>query len=248
MKLPVIIAHRGASAAAPENTMASFRKALEMGAGGIELDVQLSSDGIPVVIHDERVDRTSNGTGWVKDKTLEELRTLDFGGWSAPEFKGEKIPVLEEVLELLYNRKGLLNIEIKNGPVFYPGIEKRVTKLVRKYEMLDRVIISSFNHYSLVELKKIDPEVKTAPLYMEGLYEPWAYAKKLGASAIHPLFYSIVPEIVNGCKENGIAVNPFTVDQPEHIRKIAATGVDGIITNVPEVALKIIGEMGDKDI
>lgn len=219
MKKPVIIAHRGASAKAPENTMPAFRKALELGAGGIELDVQLSRDGRVVVIHDERIDRTSSQKGWVKDLTLEELRVPDFGSWFSPEFRGVTIPTLDEVLELLSQGDTLLNIELKNGPVFYPGIEDAVLALVKKYNMIEKVIISSFNHYSLMEVKKLRPEIRTGLLYMEGLVDPWEYALKLGAYAIHPLFYGIIPEIVKGCRENGVAVNPFTVDQPEIIKK-----------------------------
>ena len=245
IKAPIIIAHRGASRQAPENTMAAFKRALELGAGGIELDVHLSSDGHLVVTHDEKVDRTSNGKGLVRDKTFAELRSLDFGSWFSEEFKGEKIPELSEVLQLISNWDGLLNIEIKNGPIFYPGIEKAVSDEIKKFKLTHRTIISSFNHYSLVEIRRLNPEMKTAPLYNAGLFEPWAYAQKMGACAIHPLFYNIVPEVMKGCKLNNIMVNPFTVDQPEHIKAMASAGVDGIITNVPDIALTIINEMGD---
>ncbi len=223
--------------------MPAFQRALELGADGIELDVHLSSDGSLVVTHDEMLDRTSNGKGLVKDRTLEELKSLDFGSWFSPDFKDERIPELEDVLWLLSGWDGLLNIEIKNGPVFYPGIEKAVADVVRKYKRTNRTIISSFNHYSLVEIRKCEPEIKTAPLYMAGIYEPWEYARSMGAAAIHPLFYNIVPEVMMGCKKNNIMVNPFTVDQPEHIKAMAAAGVDGIITNVPDIALKIVKGM-----
>lgn len=246
IKKPVIIAHRGASRHAPENTMAAFRKALELGAGGIETDVHLSADGHLMVTHDEKVDRTSNGKGLIRDKSFGELKSLDFGSWFSPEFKDERIPELDELLQMLGGWDGLLNVEIKNGPVFYPGIEQAVASAIRKHKFINRTIISSFNHYSLVEIRKIDPEIKTAPLYMAGLYEPWKYARSIGATAIHPLFYNIVPEVIKGCKLNGIMVNPFTVDQPEQIKAMVEAGVDGIITNVPDVAIKIANEMGGK--
>jgi glycerophosphoryl diester phosphodiesterase len=236
----VIIAHRGASRQAPENTMPAFIKAIELGAGGIELDVHLSSDGRLVVIHDEQVDRTSNGTGFVRDMSFSELKELDFGSWFSTKYKDERIPELEEVLKLIEKWDGLLNIEIKNGPVFYPGIERAVADAIEKHKLAGRTIVSSFNHYSLVEIRKINPSIKTAPLYEAGLFEPWEYARRLGATAIHPLFYNIIPEVMNGCKQNNIKVNPFTVDHPEHIRAIAAAGVDGIITNVPDTALKVL--------
>ncbi|HHW30986.1 MAG TPA: glycerophosphodiester phosphodiesterase [Clostridiaceae bacterium] len=235
-----IIAHRGASKYAPENTIAAFKKAMELGSDGIELDVQLSSDGHIVVIHDEKLERTSNGSGLVKDKTLKELRELDFGSWFSPEFKGETIPTLTEIMELLQDWEGLLNIEIKSGPVIYPEIEEKVVSLVNKFSNKNRVIISSFNHYSLVKIKKIDPDIKTGILYVAGLYEPWTYAKKLDAYAIHPLFYNIVPEVVFGCLENGISINTYTVDDPYMIKRISEIGVQGIITNVPDVALNAI--------
>ncbi|NLV35097.1 MAG: glycerophosphodiester phosphodiesterase [Clostridiaceae bacterium] len=246
IKKPVIIAHRGASRQAPENTMAAFRKALELGAGGIETDVHFSADGHLMVTHDEKLDRTSNGKGLIRDKSFDELKALDFGSWFSPEFKDERIPELDELLELISGWDGLLNIEIKNGPVFYPGIEQAVASAIREYRLTNRTIISSFNHYSLVEIRKIDPEIKTAPLYMAGIYEPWKYARSMGAIAIHPLFYNIVPEVLKGCKLNNIMVNPFTVDQPEQIKAMVEAGVDGIITNVPDIAIKIANEMGGK--
>ncbi len=244
IKAPVIIAHRGASKQTPENTMASFRRAIALGAGGIELDVHLSKDAYLVVTHDEQVDRTSNGKGLVRDKTFSELKSLDFGSWFSEGFKNEKIPELFEVLELFKDWDGILNIEIKNGPIFYPGIEKAVSEAICAYNMVHRTIISSFNHYSLVEIRKINPAVRTAPLYMAGLYEPWEYARRIGACAIHPLFYNVVPEVMLGCKKNRMMVNPFTVDQPEYIKAMVTAGVDGIITNVPDIANKIVREMG----
>lgn len=244
IEAPVIIAHRGAAIQAPENTMAAFRRALQLGAGGIELDVHLSADGHLVVIHDERVDRTSNGKGLIKEMSFDELRSLDFGSWFSPGFQGEKIPDLEEVLQLLDGWDGILNIEIKNGPVFYPGIEKAVLDTVVKHGFLSRTIFSSFNHYCLVEMRKINPETRIAPLYYAGLYEPWVYAQRMGASAIHPNFYTINSEVVKNCKRNNVMVNPYTVDQPEHIKAMIQAGADAIITNYPDVALNIIKEMG----
>lgn len=241
MKKPIIIAHRGASAYAPENTMAAFKKALEMGAGGIEIDVHLTKDNYPVVIHDGKLERTSNGTGEVKDKTLEELKKLDFGGWFSEKFKNESIPTLDEVMDLISTENILFNIELKSSIVLYQGIEKVVTDMVKKYKMEKRVIISSFNHYSLLEVKKIAPEIKIGLLYSAGLVAPWEYAKRIGAEAIHPYYISIPPEAVRACNENGILVNPYTINIPEHIKFAALAGVDGIITNVPDVAIKAIG-------
>ena len=177
MNKPLIIAHRGASSRAPENTMASFRKAVELGADAIELDVHRSKDGYLMVCHDERVDRTSNGKGYIKDFTLRELKSLDAGRWIGEEFKGERMPLLEEVLELVLKNNILLNIELKNGPIFYEGIERDVINLVKNYGLVDETIISSFNHYSLLQVKGIEPRIKTGILYIAGMVSPWEYAK-----------------------------------------------------------------------
>jgi glycerophosphoryl diester phosphodiesterase len=240
MKKPIIYAHRGASAYAPENTMAAFRKALDMKAGGIELDVHLSRDGIPIVCHDDKVDRVSNGSGLVREKTLKELKGLDFGSWFSSEYEGEKIPTLEEVLELLEDWDGILNIEIKKAAVQYEGIEEKTVELLRRHNMIDRTIISSFNHYCLLTVKKFEPSLKIGLLYSAGLVEPWVYAKRIGAEAIHPMYLGVVPLIAQGCRDNGIILNAWTADNPEHIRGLAAMGVSGIITNVPDTALEVV--------
>ena len=239
MKKPVIYAHRGASAYAPENTGAAFRKALDMKAGGIELDVHLSRDGHVVVCHDERVDRVSNGSGLVKDMTLEELKGLDFGSWFGKEFEGERILTLNEFLEQIRSWDGMLNVELKSGIVLYDGLEEKVVDALRRFDRIDNCIISSFNHYSLLTIKKLEPNLKIGLLYSAGLVEPWEYAKRIGADAVNPLFYSLIPPIIRGCRENGIIINAWTVDQPEYIRALAANGVDGIITNVPDIALEV---------
>lgn len=240
LKKPLIIAHRGASAYAPENTMASFNLAMEMNSDGIELDVHMTKDKAIVVCHDETVNRTSNGNGFIKDLTLQEIRELDAGSWFGEEYKGEKIPLLEEVMDLIKHKDMLLNIELKNAPILYEGIEEKVIDMIRSYNMEDRVIISSFNHYSLIEVKKINPRLKTGILYMAGLVEPWIYAKRINAEALHPLFYNImVPEMVKGCHENGIMLNPFTVDDDNFIAAMVRSSVNGIITNYPDRAIQI---------
>ena len=243
MKKPIIYAHRGASAYAPENTGSAFQKAMELNAGGIETDVQLSKDGRVIICHDEKVDRVSNGSGWIKNLTLEELKRLDFGSWFGEGFREEKILTLEELLELLHNWEGVLNVELKQGPILYEGLESKVVDILRKYKRIDTTIISSFNHYSLLTIKELEPAVKIGVLYMAGLVDPWKYAQSIGADAIHPLFYSVIPQVIRGCKEHGIILNPWTVDQPEQILALANGGVDGIITNVPDVAGKAISQL-----
>ncbi|WP_136606465.1 glycerophosphodiester phosphodiesterase [Paenibacillus dokdonensis] len=227
-------AHRGSSKICPENTMAAFKKALEQGATGIETDVQLTKDGQMVLIHDETLERTTSGTGWVKDHTLHELKDLDAGSKFDPAFQDEQIPLLDELLELVKDSGTIINIELKNGVILYEGLEQKVIERVRDFKMSDRVIISSFNHYSLFLCKKLAPEIRTGILYMEGLYEPWEYAKTLQADALHAYHYAVLPEFVAGAKAAGKAYHPFTVNDVKEMQRLLQAGVDGIITDYPD--------------
>lgn len=147
-------AHRGAAGHCPENTMASFARALELGATGIETDVQMTRDGKLVLIHDESLQRTAGTPEWIKDITLEEARQCEVGSWFHKNYAGESIPTLEELLELVRGTDTIINLELKTGVVLYPGIEQKVIDAVRRFGLAERTIISSFNHYSLVECKK----------------------------------------------------------------------------------------------
>ncbi len=237
---PLVIAHRGDSKNAPENTLASFKKALEMGVDGIEFDVQLTKDGQLVVIHDERVDRTTDGIGYVKDFTLKELKMLDAGLKFDKKFAGEKIPTLFEVFELVKYKKLILNIEIKSGIVLYPGIEEKLIKMINEYHFENRVVISSFNHYSLRDIKKMAPEFKIGLLYQSGLVEPWHIATRMKAYSLHPFYFNIIPELVNGCKKNNIKLFPWTVDKKEDMEMIVKESVDAIITNDPQTLINLL--------
>jgi glycerophosphoryl diester phosphodiesterase len=244
MQKPIIYSHRGASAYAPENTLSAFRKGIEMGAKGIENDIHLTKDGQIVVCHDADIKRTSNGEGLIKDFTLEELKQFDFGSWFSPEFEGERIPTLEEVLILIKDWEGILNVEIKGIPTLdLPGIEEKLVELVRKYSLTEKVIISSFNHYSLAELKRIAPEFKTAILYSELMYEPWNYVKNIDAFAIHPGMGYLTKEVIEGCKKNGVTVNVWTANEKEHMKMLLDAGVDGIITNCPDIAVELVKQV-----
>ena len=237
-------AHRGASAAAPENTMAAFRKGLELGATGIETDVQMTSDGAVVVIHDESLNRTTSGSGYVKDKTLREVLDVDAGSWFSPEFAGERIPTLDELLDLLQGRETILNIELKNGTLLYPGMEEKVIAAVREQGMSDRVVISSFNHYSLAYCKSLAPEIRTGILYGEGLYRPWNYAATLQADALHAHHSSVLPEFVNAAVEKGIVYHPWTVNDPERMQALIDAEVAGIITDHPDILAGLLAARG----
>ena len=168
-------AHRGASGYAPENTLDAFQKAVEMGADGIELDVQMTKDSELVVIHDETIDRVSNGKGWVKDYTYEELKKINFNKTHL-EYTKEEIPTLEQVYRLIKPTNLTINVEIKTGIVFYPGIEERVLELTERLGMKERVIYSSFNHYTIRKIKELDPQAKTGMLYEDGIIDAVDYA------------------------------------------------------------------------
>lgn len=240
MVKPIIYAHRGASKYSPENTFASYKKAVEMGADGIEIDVHKSKDGYLIVCHDETVDRTTNGSGYIKDINMKDLKSLDAGSWFDIDYAGEKIPLLDEVLEFVKMENLLLNIEIKNGPIFYDNIEKDVINAVKNFGLEEKVIISSFNHYSLLTIKEIAPDIKTGILYIAGMVSPWKYAKSIGADAIHPLYVTINEEITMECISNDILVNPFTVDRESDMILMRNMGVTGIITNCPDLGRKVI--------
>ena len=234
-------AHRGASGIYPENTMLSFEKAFELGASGIETDVQMTSDGVLVLIHDERVDRTTDGIGFVKDYTYNEIRKLDASSWLSDEFETQRIPSLEELLIFMKGNDLFLNLELKSNIIQYPGIEKRVIETIYKYDMVERTILSGFNHYSMAKCKEIDKEVKIGLLYMSGLYKPEYYAKFIGAEALHPFFYSLNEEVIKGIKKENLLINTFTVNHTKHMKRLIDAGVDGIITNYPEKLAELLG-------
>lgn len=226
-----ILGHRGAAGTSPENTLFSFAKGLEFGVDGFEFDVQLSRDREVVICHDERVDRTSDGIGWVKDFSLKELKKLNFGvsfGMYAP------IPTLAELLEMLKGRPLILNVELKTGLIEYPGIVAQVAGLLEKYRVTSQSIISSFEHSSILEVIQDYPHLKTGLLYACGLISPWLYAQNLGASHLHPHYAFVTPELVRESHVRGIGVHTWTVDEDWEMERVAISGVDMVITNYPE--------------
>ena len=185
MKKVKIFAHRGASAYAPENTLEAFRLAMEQGADGIELDVQLTKDGVPVVIHDERIDRVSQGKGAVRDYTLEELQKIRVpNGMSR--YQDAQIPTLRQVLDLVKPSRMEVNIELKTGIYWYPEIEGKVLELVKQAGMEERVIYSSFNHYSIGRILREKPDAETAYLFNDIIVNVHEYARKNQVKGLHP--------------------------------------------------------------
>ncbi|MGI6665692.1 MAG: glycerophosphodiester phosphodiesterase [Christensenellaceae bacterium] len=237
-----VFAHRGASAYAPENTLEAFAVAIDMKADGIELDVHMTKDGIIVVCHDDSIDRTSDGKGFIGEMTLRELRAYNFHG----KFVGRRfeIPTLQDVLALMQNAEMQVNVELKHGPMPYPNYEEAVLEEVARANMEAQVFYSSFDHYALARLKELDAQARTGLLYSAGLVEPWKYAKEQGAFALHPK-YKLVRDAayISEAHAAGILVNVWTVDSKKEILAQARLGVDGIITNKPDVAKAVLEEI-----
>lgn len=235
-------AHRGASGYAPENTLVSFKKAVEMGADGVELDIQLTKDDEIVVIHDETIDRTSDGSGWVKDMTLSELRKYKYNKTKS-EYENVTIPTMREVFELLKPTNLFINIELKTGVIFYPQIEEKILSLTKEMGMEDRVIYSSFNHYSVMKIRELKPDAKVGFLYSDGPIDMPSYGVKHGVDALHPAFYNLqFDDFVKECKEKNLKLHVWTVNEKDHIQACIDMGIDAIITNYPDIAKQMVEE------
>ena len=228
-----LFGHRGYSGKYPENTLLAFQKAIEAGADGIELDVQFSKDGKLVVIHDETLDRTTTGKGRVKDYTLEELRTFDASFKFAGQYGFNPIPTLCEVLSYMADKDACTNIELKTGVFEYEGIEEAVMNCVRKYDLSDKVIISSFNHYSVLRMRKLAPELKCGLLTDCWLINAGKYVHELGVPCYHPAFRNLTPEITAEIKQYGLEINTWTVNEEEDFRNLEKLGIDIAIGNYP---------------
>lgn len=233
-------AHRGDSSNYPENTMLSFRKAVELEADGIELDVHKTKDNQLVVIHDEDVRRTFLGKGLVKDLTLGELKRLQCRKNLFRENIECKIPTLREVLELIKDRETKLNIELKTDRIHYQGIEKDVLGLIKEYGMEDRIILSSFNHKSIQMVKNLDSTIKVGLLYHTPIDQVVRYAKARGVEAIHPYLPLASRELIQEAHREGLEVNIYTVNMPGEMETCLKEGVDGIFTDYPALYKEIV--------
>jgi len=238
---PIIFAHRGASAHAPENTLAAFELAVAQQADAIELDVKLSADGQVVVIHDSTVDRTTNGKGKVKDMTLAELKALDAGGFFAKEFAAEKIPTLEEVFETV-GKRTVINIELKNYTNRHEDLVETVCMLVKKHQMQKRVMFSSFFPNALSKARSYLPDVPRGLLALNGLLGVWArsFGFNFGKyDALHPDLQDFTQQEVTRVHRLKRRVHVYTVNAEEDMRRLFKWGVDGIFTDDPQLAVKV---------
>lgn len=233
------IAHRGASHYAPENTIAAIKKAQEMGADAVEIDVHLSKDGHIVVMHDLILDRTTDGSGFVSNYTLKELKEFDAGKKFSEEFKGEKIPTLKEVFDFVKDYKMGILIELKGWAHHYEGMEEKVVELINRYNFKDKVIVTSFQKDKILEIKKRDSSIKTGINFYYLGAKPELYVKKVKADAVYiPNFCfneDRVKEKIKILKDNGYIVGTFTPDDKKNMRKVIKLGVNDILTNRPDM-------------
>jgi len=237
------VAHRGAAALAPENTLAAVQKGLSHNPDRIAIDVQQTKDGQVVVLQDITLDRTTNGSGLVKDLTLAEIKTLSAGSWFSPEFEQEKVPLLQEVLKEIDGRATLV-IEIKKGGYFYPGIEENILKIIDEFDAKDWCIIHSFSTQIIKKIHELDPDIRVHKLFKAMLrftplmkadgwelfrFQDFPYVDEY---SIHYRFAN--KNIISKIHAMGKKVNVWTVNDKNLIEELLALGVDGIITDHPD--------------
>ncbi|MEM1484448.1 glycerophosphodiester phosphodiesterase [Oscillospiraceae bacterium PP1C4] len=226
--------HRGFSGKYPENTMLAFTKAIEAGCEGIEFDVHFTKDKELVIIHDELLNRTTNGSGLVCSYTLAELKGLDASAGFGGMYGKNEIPTLTEYFELVKNKNIITNIELKTGIIPYEGIEAAVIEKIQEYNLVDRIIISSFNHYSVMRAKEICPRIKCGFLEGSWIVDAAAYTKAHGIECYHPLLYILNKEIMEEMRLAGLEVNTWTVNSDEEMMRMIDFGVDAVMTNYPD--------------
>lgn len=228
-----IYAHRGCSGTYPENTLAAFRAAAKLPIDGVEIDVQLTKDGKMVVIHDEKINRTTDGKGYVKDKTLDELQSYDCGSWFSDEWSGERIPTLDEVMDVFQDTPHRLNIEIKSDIFPYDGLVDKVINLATKKGMLDRLLISSFNHEDVQKVcleTDLDSAIITSQIYVD-IYD---YARVIGTNRLHVSLPSAFRKMTTNALQKGAIVYVWTVNSLDYAQELQKIGVHGIFTDYPE--------------
>lgn len=240
-----ILGHRGARGHAPENTMPSFAKAVELGATMFELDIHLSKDGKLVVMHDPDVERTTNGTGRIRELTWEEISRLDAGSWYGSEFAGTRVPRLEEVFAAFGNLAEI-DIEIKADEELYGGIVERLARLVTAKGLTDRVLISSFHTEYLREARTLLPEAQIGLIYRKPRENVVAEAVKAGWQALHPHLDLVSREFVAEAHAHNLVVRGWNPNEIAPMRTLIESGVDGVGTDYPERLRDLVEQMGIK--
>ena len=245
LKRPTIFAHRGSSTHAPENTLAAFKLAVEQHADAIELDATLSADGQVVVIHDDTVNRTTNGTGFIKSMNLAELKRLDAGSKFDPSFHLERIPTLAEVFETV-GQQIFINVELKNYTSPTDDLPDRVIALVKEYGLESSVMMSSFNIIALIRARSQLPTIPLGLITVTGLAEVTLRSKLVRFGplfALHPNFMDITPKLIQAAHRTNSRVHTYIVNDPDDMRRLFITGVDGIFTKDPLIAHKVLAEI-----
>lgn len=251
---PWAIAHRGAMLEAPENTLAAFRRAIELGADLIELDVHQTADGHVVVIHDETVDRTTDGSGIVLAMSLQELRCLDAGSWTGPQFAGERVPTLLEVLELTRGQVGLV-IEIKAGSTRHPGIEAAIVQLLQATGRVDDVVLISADDEAIKEVRRLDNHLTTG-CFSQSTPGHWQQCRQQGQVGQGLSDYLFVwPEELTAAVVDEVHLDGLRIVtsleresrlDPAEIRRLAGTGVDGILANDVGLLVRLLAEVRER--
>ncbi len=236
-----ILAHRGASGYAPENTVSAIHMALfEMPCDGIEIDVHLTKDNRLVVIHDDSVDRTTDGKGLIKDYTYEELLRFNAFGKFKDRYPTEKIPTLDEVLSLVKKSGKMINIEIKNGSSFYPEIEEKVIEKLYEYSLESSTLLSSFDHSAMKKCKEIDKFVRTGLLCRKRVDDAKEYGKIHHADAYNYRYLCLSKKYTDELRSYGYEVNCYTPNSKVEINYVIHCGVDTIISNFPDRARDLV--------
>lgn len=236
----LVIGHRGASAYAPMNTLPAFELAANQGADGIELDVHLSKDGALIVLHDFTVDHTTNGVGLAREMTLAELKNLDAGAKFKTSFVGTRIPTLDEVFEHVGGRFTVINVEIKSETEQTDGVEQVTADCIRRHNMGNRVIVSSFNPLALRRFRQIAPEVPIGYLYAPDYTFLPEIMDALPHEARHPHYSQITAEYMATARASGWRVNTWTVNDPLRARQMKTLGVDAVITDKPDLMIEAL--------
>ena len=233
-----VIAHRGASGYAPENTLVAFKKALDMGAKAVEFDVQMTQDGQLVVIHDYTLDRTTSGSGMIMDTDYEDIKEFDAGSWFATEYRGERVPLLKNVLQL-FPADVEINIEIKKFLLDERKLEEDIYGLVKEMNMMDQVVFSSFDHHCLKNLRNYS-DTRIGILISSSMIEPLTYMKsqQLVSHSINQKVAFIDKELVEDDHNNQIKVLSYTVNDRKIAEYFETIGVDGIFSNYPDIMSK----------
>lgn len=235
-----IFAHRGFSGKYPENTMLAFKEAVGLGVDGIELDVHLTKDNVLVIIHDEDIKRTCDGEGLVRDFTYEQLKKFDASATFRGVYGFNGIPTLEEYFELVKDTDIITNIELKTGIFEYPTIEQRTIDMIRRYGLEKKIILSSFNHYTVLRCEEIAPEIKRGFLSESWLIDYGKYTAANRVQCCHPIHCFLSEQTVKEMHDVGCEINTWTVNEYEDIKRLADLGVDALIGNYPDRMIELL--------